>query len=37
VSAPNGDKTLLDPKKREALRAKGALRTGKTAAKKPKS
>ena len=30
MSAPNGDKTLLDPKKREALRAKGALRTGKT-------
>jgi len=34
MSAPNGDKTLLDPKKREQLRAKGQLRTGKTAVKK---
>lgn len=32
MSAPNGDRTLVtDPKKREKLRAKGALRTGKTA------
>ncbi len=34
MSAPNGDKKLVtDAKLRETLRAKGTLRTGKTASK----
>ncbi len=35
MSAPNGDRRLLDPAVRDALRAQGMLRTGKTAMRRP--
>lgn len=35
MSAPNGDRSLLDPAVRKALRQAGTLRTGKTATKRP--
>lgn len=35
MSAPFGDRRLLEPAVREGERAKGTLRTGKTALKRP--
>lgn len=35
MSAPNGDRRLLNPAMREKLRREGVLRTGKTAIRRP--